>query len=70
MSLHSEPPTFAELLKSARKRTGMSQADVSRQSGIHVTEVSRMERGLRDPRLSTIYRLADGLGMKPSELLS
>lgn len=62
--------TFAQKLATARKASGLSQAEVSRRSGIHATEVSRMERGLRDPRLSTIYRLADALGMKPSELLS
>jgi transcriptional regulator with XRE-family HTH domain len=28
-----------------------------------------MERGAREPRLTTILRLADGLGVQPGELL-
>jgi transcriptional regulator with XRE-family HTH domain len=62
--------TFAECFKAARKEAGLSQADISKRSGIHNTEISRIERGLRDPRLSTIYRLADALNMPPGKLLN
>lgn len=61
--------TFAENVAAARAASGLSQSQVSRCSGIHVTEVSRIERGIRDPRLSTIVRLAHALRVRPGQLL-
>jgi transcriptional regulator with XRE-family HTH domain len=34
-----------------------------------MTEVSRLEKAKRDPRLTTIVKLAGGLGVTPSSLL-
>jgi transcriptional regulator with XRE-family HTH domain len=42
---------------------------VSTRSGIHNTEISRIERGLRDQRMSTLIRLARALRTAPSRLL-
>lgn len=53
-----------------RNEKHLSQAEVSRRSGVHATEVSRIERGLRDPRLSTLARLADALEIKLSQLVA
>jgi transcriptional regulator with XRE-family HTH domain len=64
---HLEP--FAKTIHATRKRKRMKQIDVSAASGIHFTEVSRIERGLRDPRLSTIIRLARALKVSPAKLL-
>lgn len=61
--------TFAVNVRAARKRAGLSQEEVSAASGIHVTEVSRIERGLRDPRVSTMLRLAGALGVPASALV-
>ncbi len=61
--------TFAENVAAARAASGLSQSQVSGRSGIHATEVSRIERGLRDPRLSTVVRLARALGVKPARLV-
>jgi transcriptional regulator with XRE-family HTH domain len=36
---------------------------------LHPTEIGRLERGERDLRLSTILRVADGLGIVPEKLL-
>jgi transcriptional regulator with XRE-family HTH domain len=64
-----EIATFARNVATARARLHLSQTQVSSRSGIHVTEVSRIERGLRDPRLSTLIRLAHALEMQPARLL-
>lgn len=37
--------------------------------GLHRTAQSILERGLTDPKLSTLERLAAGLGLSTSELL-
>jgi transcriptional regulator with XRE-family HTH domain len=41
-----------------------------RKAGIHPTEVSRLERAVRDPRLSTIVRQAKGLGVDAEKLVA
>lgn len=41
-----------------------------RKTGIHRTAVSQIERGLTDPELETIYRLAAGLGVTATELIN
>jgi transcriptional regulator with XRE-family HTH domain len=65
------PPldVFAQNVSRARKRQNLTQEEVSHRSGIHVTEASRIERGLRDPRLTTLVRLADALEVSPAVLL-
>jgi len=60
---------FARNVAATRADRGLSQTQVSKRSGVHVTEVSRIERGLRDPRLSTIIRFARAMNVKPSRLL-
>jgi len=56
-------------LRSARKQLGLSQEQVADRSGVHATEVSRIEAGKRDPRVSTVERLARAVKLKPGELL-
>jgi transcriptional regulator with XRE-family HTH domain len=60
---------FADNVLVARKERHLSQSEVSDRSGIHVTEVSRIERGLRDLRLSTLLRLARALEVEPARLI-
>lgn len=65
----NEIATFAHNVAITRTRQKLSQTQVSARSGIHVTEVSRIERGLRDPRLTTLIRLARALEVQPANLL-
>lgn len=56
-------------LRQARQQLGMSQEQVAELSGVHATEVSRIEAGKRDPRVSTVERLARAVKLKPGQLL-
>lgn len=56
-------------LRHARDRLGLTQEQVAERSGVHATEVSRIEAGKRDPRVSTMERLAKAVGVPPSDLL-
>jgi transcriptional regulator with XRE-family HTH domain len=47
----------------------MSQEELGFSAGLHPTEVSRLERATREPRLGTIVKLARALELKPSALL-
>lgn len=61
---------FGANLRAARLERGMSQAELARETGLAVTEISRIERGVREVRLTTMMRLVDALGASPEELLS
>lgn len=52
-----------------RRRQGKSLGDLARAAGMHPSQVSLLERGLRDPRLSTILRLAGALEVPVDQLL-
>jgi transcriptional regulator with XRE-family HTH domain len=60
---------FGRNVLAARKLAGLSQSQLAEKSGIHSTEISRMERGLRNPRLTTIIRLARAVGYRESAQL-
>lgn len=60
---------FAANLRRYRERAGISQERLALGCGLHRTEISLLERAGRDPRLSTIVRLADCLGVPPAALL-
>ncbi len=49
---------FALNMKELRKERGWSQEDLSRESGLHYTAISKMERGARSPRFQTVVKLA------------
>ncbi len=56
-------------LRAARKRLGLTQEQVAERSGVHATEVSRIEAGKRDPQVSTLRKLAEAVESSPGELL-
>lgn len=60
---------FARNLVAQRQPARLSQEALGFQCGLHRTEVSLLERGGREPRLSTIVRLARGLRIRPADLL-
>jgi transcriptional regulator with XRE-family HTH domain len=56
-------------LRQARERAGLTQEVVAERSGVHPTEVSRIESGKRDPRIATVEALAEAVGVSVSDLL-
>ena len=60
---------FARNLRERRKRAGMSQASLAYATRLHRTEISLLERGQREPRLSTLVRLGRAFGCPPTALL-
>ena len=59
---------FGQRVRELRTREGLSQDGLAHTSGIHLTSIGRIERGGREPRLTTIMKLAQGLGVEPGEL--
>ncbi|MGW4382961.1 ATP-binding protein [Kitasatospora sp. NPDC004531] len=54
---------FGELLRELRLGAGWSQEELAERSGVSVHSISMLETGRRRPRLSSVARLADGLGL-------
>lgn len=61
---------FARNLVLRRRRSDLSQIETAQRSGLHRTEISLLERGLRVPRLDTIVQVAAGVEVEPCELLA
>jgi transcriptional regulator with XRE-family HTH domain len=61
---------LADNLRRHRAAAGLSQEALASRTRLHRTEISLLERGIRDPRLTTIVRIARALGVAPSELLA
>ena len=60
---------FARRLREARAASGLTHARLAQRAGLHHTEISKLERALTDPRLSTVMRLAYGLRIPASTLV-
>jgi transcriptional regulator with XRE-family HTH domain len=60
---------FGENLRRARKRTGLTQVELSAAAPLDRAAISRLECGERAPDLPTLLRICTALGVKPRELL-
>lgn len=57
------------LLQAERQRKELSKYAVAQRSGVSESMVGQVERGLRNPSLELILRMADGLEADLPELL-
>lgn len=60
---------FGQHLRSVRTRKGLSQEKLSEQAGLHRTYLSSLERGVRNPTLITLVKIAKAFKITLSELL-
>ena len=54
---------FAVNLINARDHAGLTQKQLADRTGIHQADISKIERGIANPSISTLQRLAEGLGL-------
>ncbi len=66
---HAASVAFGRRLRQVRAERSMAQDDLARVTSLHATAIGRFERGEREPRLTSILRLARGLGVKPGALV-
>jgi transcriptional regulator with XRE-family HTH domain len=60
---------FGRRLASLRAERGLTQEQLAHEAGLHRTVVGYIERGQRDVGISTVWLLAEALGVAPSEML-
>ena len=53
----------AQILLDARKNAGVTQQELAERIGANKGYVSRLERGLTIPSVSTLYRIAAAMGL-------
>lgn len=52
-----------------RGEIGISQEVLAERAGLHRTYIGAIERGLRNPTIVTLFKLAEGLGISPEHLV-
>jgi ribosome-binding protein aMBF1 (putative translation factor) len=53
----------AQILLEARKESGMTQSELANKIGTDKSYISRVERGITIPSISTFYRMVSAMGL-------
>ena len=69
---HRDPlrAALGDALRQTRDERGLSQDELGLDTGVHRNYIGGVERGERQPTVSTVARLAHALGYRTSELSS
>lgn len=57
------------VIKRLRERKGFSLNIFAYENDLQKSLISRLENGTNDPKLSSIWKISQSLGVKPSDLL-
>lgn len=61
---------IGEIIKQHRIKCGKSISLISAEIGMTKSMWADLEKGIKDPQLSTIWRICEGLNIKSSEFLT
>ena len=62
--------SLKDKLRRSRRRAALTQTELAEKSGVGITTITRIEAGhIPEPRVSTLRKLADALGVEPRDLL-
>ena len=64
----SRQKTLGLSVKRIREQRNLSQEKLAEAADIHTSYIGQIERGLRHPSLKVLFRIADALNIKISEL--
>lgn len=60
---------FGKTVRKIRLKKGLSQGDVARRLNLHRSYLSGIERGIRNPSLKVMQKIAKDLGVKVGDLI-
>jgi len=60
---------FGEVLQRYRASAGISQEELALRAGVDRTFVSRLERGVRQPTITTVISLAEALNVSAADMV-
>ena len=61
---------FGAVVRELRTQAGLSQEELAFAADRHFTYVSLLERGRNSPSITTVWRLAEALGVTAPELIT
>jgi len=61
---------FGQVLREQRNTKGLSQEELALAADVDRTFVSQMERGIRQPTITTLMKLAEALGVQAAVLVA
>jgi transcriptional regulator with XRE-family HTH domain len=61
---------FGKVLRKLRERQNLSQEKLAEYCDLDRTYISLLERGLRQPTITTLFKIAEALKMSPSEIIT
>jgi len=64
-----EKEAFGVVLKRLREKKGITQEQLAFRCNLHRTYIGLLERGFRQPTVSTIFSIGKELKIKPSTLI-
>lgn len=70
MGAKTIPEAFGEVLRECRTKAGYSQESLALKAELDRTYISLLERGLRQPTLETLFKLAEVLEIAPGTIVS
>ena len=59
---------FGKRITELRRQSGLTQEQLAEKLGLHSRTIASIEQGTRWARLSTLHKLAKGLGVETSDL--
>ena len=62
-------PVFGEVLKRHRSVLNVSQEELAFRAGVDRTFISRLDRGIRQPTITTLIGLGVALGISAADLV-
>ena len=65
----STTQVFGGVLREFRKGKGFSQETLAFEANLQRNYISLIELGVNQPTISTVFKLANALGVKPHELI-
>lgn len=69
MPARPDQAALGRAVQAIRDERGLSQVQLAAASGLAQAWISQIENGKRNPSWSNVLRLADGLGIRLSELV-
>ena len=64
MLCETEMESIVKALIEARRASGLTQKELSDRTGIAQGDISKLEKGVGNPSLRTLVRLAQGMGLQ------
>jgi transcriptional regulator with XRE-family HTH domain len=61
---------FGKVLQQRRRQAGLTQEQLALEAGVQRTYVSMIERGINQPTITVIFKLAAGLNCRPSVIIA